>query len=138
MKPRCVLIVGCGIAGQVLACALAKRGMKMIAAKRAIERMVEQGEAVAAVPTVEPGLGLANELRAAGVEPTRIAAERVDIAALRTRLGMTQEEFALRYNLKLRALQNWEQGREPDAVVWSYLQAIARNPEDVAKAQEMA
>ena len=34
---------------------------------------------------------------------------------------MTQEEFALRYNFKLRALQNWEQGRLPDALVQSYL-----------------
>jgi len=117
---------------------LAKRGMKMIAAKRAVERMVERGEAVVAVPTVEPGNGLTRDLRAAGVAAARVGVALVDIRALRQRLGMTQEEFALRYNFKLRALQNWEQGRLPDALVQSYLRAIARNPKEVAKAQEDA
>ena len=117
---------------------LAKRGMKMIGAKRAVERMVEKGEVVVAVPTIEPGKGLIRDLRAAGVKAVRVGAGEVDIGALRQRLGMTQEEFALRYNFKLRALQNWEQGRRPDALVQSYLRAIARNPAEVAKAQEEA
>jgi DNA-binding transcriptional regulator YiaG len=117
---------------------LAKRGMKMIAAKRAVERMVEKGEVVVAVPTNEPGNGLISDLRAAGIKAVRVGAGEVDIRALRQRLDMTQEEFALRYNFKLRALQNWEQGRRPDALVQNYLRAIARNPEEVAKAQEEA
>lgn len=117
--------------------ALAMRGAKMIVAKRAVERMVEKTEAVIALPTVESWELLAGDLRAAGVEPIRIAAQPIDIAALRASLDMTQEEFALRYNLKLRALQNWEQGREPDPIVWNYLRAIARNPEEVARSQEV-
>ena len=91
-----------------------------------------------AVPTVEPGNGLTRDLRRPGVAAARVGAASVDIRALRQRLGMTQEEFALRYNFKLRALQNWGQGRLPDALVQSYLRAIARNPKEVAKAQEDA
>ena len=117
--------------------ALAKRGMTLATAKRAVERMVERGEAVVAVPTVEPGRGLVADLNAAGVDAAQVCALRVDIPALRERLGLTQEEFALRYNLSLRALQNWEQGREPDPVVWNYLRAIERNPKEVAEAQEV-
>ncbi len=97
---------------------------------------MEKGEAVVAVPTIEPGEGLIRDLRAAGIAAVRVGAEQVDIRSLRERLGMTQEEFALRYNSKLRALQNWEQGRRPDALVQSYLRAISRNPKEVAKAQE--
>lgn len=118
--------------------ALVRRGVKIRTAKRAVETMIEKGEAVVSAPNVEPGGTLAKELRAAGIEPTRVEAGPVDIAALRARLGMTQEEFALRYNLNLRALQNWEQGREPDAVVRSYLRAIENDPEAVALALEVA
>ena len=116
--------------------ALVRRGVKIRTAKRAVETMIEKGEAVVAAPTVEPGGVLVQELRAAGLEPNRVTAGPVDITALRARLGMTQEEFALRYNFNLRALQNWEQGREPDALVRSYLRAIERDPKSVAAALE--
>ena len=118
--------------------ALVRRGVKIRTAKRALETMIEKGQAVVLAPTVETGGVLASELRAAGVAPTRVTAGPVDIAALRARLDLTQEEFALRYNFSLRALQNWEQGREPDAVVRSYLRAIDSDPEAVAMALEDA
>ena len=103
-----------------------------------VETLIERSEAVVHVPTVEPGGVFARALRAAGVEPTRIVAGAVDIAALRSRSGLTQEEFALRYNCSLRALQNGEQGREPDAVVRSCLRAIENDPAAVARALEDA
>jgi len=39
----------------------------------------------------------------------------VDVRALRERLGLTQEEFARRYRLPLRSVQEWEQGRKRPA-----------------------
>ena len=79
---------------------------------RDIDRVSSGSPAVLALrPAAElAGTALADDMRAAGVEPVRVAVGRVDIPALRDRLGMTQDEFALRYNLNLRALQNFEQG----------------------------
>ncbi|HEX5998391.1 MAG TPA: helix-turn-helix domain-containing protein [Hyphomicrobiaceae bacterium] len=54
-------------------------------------------------------------------------------------LGLSQEQFARRFNLDLDALQNWEQGRRsPDRTVLSYLRVIAAAPETAARAQEVA
>ena len=56
--------------------ALVKRNVDILVAKAAVEAMVELGEATVAVPTVEPGDGLADDLRAAGIEPV-VAIEKV-------------------------------------------------------------
>jgi putative transcriptional regulator len=86
---------------------------------------------------VEDVAVLAKELRTAGVNATRIVTGAVDVRALRTRLGMSQEQFARRYNLDLDALQNWEQGRRlPERAVLSYLRVIAADPQAAARAQE--
>jgi putative transcriptional regulator len=50
---------------------------------------------------------------------------------------MSQEQFALRYNLDLDAVQNWEQGRRaPERAVLSYLRVIKADPKTAARAQE--
>ena len=54
--------------------ALVRRGLDAAAAKRAVELMVECGEARVIAPTVEPGNGLIDDLRAAGLEPERVMA----------------------------------------------------------------
>ena len=65
--------------------------------------------------------------------------ERVDVKALRRRLKLTQEEFALRYNLSLARVRDWEQGRsEPDGAVRAYLKVIEREPKAVARALSAA
>jgi putative transcriptional regulator len=47
-------------------------------------------------------------------------------------LGFTQEEFAVRYQIPLGTLRDWEQGRtEPDQPARAYLKVIARDPERV-------
>jgi putative transcriptional regulator len=52
-------------------------------------------------------------------------------------LGITQEEFALRYHIPLGTLRDWEQGRvEPDQPARAYLTVIARDPEGVRRALE--
>lgn len=117
--------------------ALVRRGMTMLRAKRAIETMLAEGEAVVGVPVVEDLPTLAGELRKAGVKAARIVTSAVDVRALRLGLGMSQEQFARRYNLDLDALQNWEQGRRlPERAVLSYLRVIAADPQLAARAQE--
>ncbi len=54
---------------------------------------------------------------------------------IRRALGLTQEEFAARYQIPLGTLRDWEQGRtEPDQPARAYLMVIARDPEAVRRA----
>jgi putative transcriptional regulator len=62
------------------------------------------------------------------------AARRVPRAkSLRRALGLTQEEFAARYQIPLGTLRDWEQGRtEPDQPARTYLKVIAGDPEGIS------
>lgn len=52
------------------------------------------------------------------------------IRALRTRLDMTQPQFADALRVPLATLRNWEQGRvTPDPAARSLLRIVARSPE---------
>lgn len=64
------------------------------------------------------------------------AARRVPrVKTMRRALGLTQEEFAARYQVPLGTLRDWEQGRtEPDQPAKAYLTVIARDPEGVRRA----
>jgi len=54
---------------------------------------------------------------------------------LRRALGLTQEEFAARYQIPLGTLRDWEQGKtEPDQSARAYLRAIAGDPAAVQRA----
>jgi putative transcriptional regulator len=54
------------------------------------------------------------------------------VKTLRRALGFTQEEFALRYQIPIGTLRDWEQGRtEPDQPARAYLKIIARDPDRV-------
>jgi putative transcriptional regulator len=56
---------------------------------------------------------------------------------IRRALGLSQEEFALRYHIPIGTLRDWEQGRfEPDAAAKAYLAVIAHEPEVVRRALE--
>ena len=60
-----------------------------------------------------------------------------DVRALRERLGLTQNDFALRYALSLRTVQQWEQDRAiPDQPAKMLLKAIEFDPECVARAAQ--
>ena len=51
------------------------------------------------------------------------------VKTLRRALGFTQEEFALRYQIPIGTLRDWEQVRtEPDQPARAYLKEIARDP----------
>lgn len=57
------------------------------------------------------------------------------VKTLRRALGLTQEEFATRFQIPLGTLQDWEQGRaEPDQPARTYLKVIARDPKAVQRA----
>ena len=117
--------------------ALAKRHMTLLKAKRAVEAMVETGEAIVHVPMVESTAALARDLRAAGVAARRVAFSPVDVKAIRIGLDLSHEQFARRFGLDVGAVQNWEQGRcQPDRPAQAYLRAIAAAPREVAAAQE--
>ena len=115
--------------------ALYKRGATMLKAKRALEAALAGEQAVLDVPVVEDMHALAQDMRANGFEMADMTQPDVDVRQLRERLGVTQEQFALRYGLELDALRNWEYGRrEPDRAAKSYLSVIAREPERVQRA----
>ena len=67
-------------------------------------------------------------------ELDRIAAAR-GIKRLRTRLGLSQAAFAVRYGIPVATLRQWEMARRtPDRATLSYLRVIAALPERVAGA----
>ena len=56
---------------------------------------------------------------------------------IRRTLGLTQEEFAVRYQIPIGTLRDWEQGRsEPDQPARAYLNVIAHDPDGVRRALE--
>jgi DNA-binding transcriptional regulator YiaG len=115
--------------------ALRRRGAPTLKAKRAVEAAMERKPNVLEVPTVESPHALADDLRRFGLAMSLVTPRAVDVRELRERLGLTQEQFALRFGLELDAVRNWEYGRrEPDAAAKSYLTVIERDPEAVQEA----
>jgi putative transcriptional regulator len=113
------------------ALALTRRGLTLLRAKRAMEELVETGRSFVELPTVEDTGALVAELARAGIAAAPAETpRRVDVRALRQRLGLSREQFATRFGLELETVRNWEMGRrEPDTTARSYLQAIANEPE---------
>ncbi len=96
-----------------------------------VEAMTEEQRHAAALgdPDAQP---LTPE-RAAGMKPT----PRLKI--LRRALGLTQEEFATRFQIPLGTLRDWEQGvAEPDQTARAYLRAIAGDAVAVQHALELS
>lgn len=110
----------------------------MLRAKRAVEEMVDQGRAVVLLPIIEDPAALARELAESGVTAALVVTPDVEVKTVRDRLGLTQEQFALRFGLELSSIQNWEAGRrKPDTAVRSYLRVIERMPEQASAALEV-
>jgi putative transcriptional regulator len=64
---------------------------------------------------------------------------KINVKAMRQKLGMTQEEFAIRYGLTLARVRDWEQGRSaPDGAARAYLRVIEKEPEAVDRALAVA
>jgi putative transcriptional regulator len=63
----------------------------------------------------------------------------IDVRAIRTKLRMTQEEFAGRFGFSINTLRHWEQGkRQPEGPTRAYLLVIDRAPKAVQKALHAA
>jgi putative transcriptional regulator len=68
-------------------------------------------------------------------EELRTARRVPRVKTLRRALGLTQQEFAARYQIPLGTLRDWEQGRtEPDQPARAYLTVIAHDPEGTCRA----
>jgi ribosome-binding protein aMBF1 (putative translation factor) len=115
--------------------ALRRRGVPTLKAKRAIEAAMQGRANVLDVPTVDSTHALARDLRRFGFGMYVVFPVAVDVRKLRERLGLTQEQFSLRFGLELDAVRNWEYGRrQPDKAARSYLAVIERDPEMVQDA----
>jgi putative transcriptional regulator len=73
------------------------------------------------------------------VKPARVTKFKPSIALeirkIRLATGLSRAEFARRFALDARALQDWEQGRRrPDRAARAYLTVIARMPKEVEEA----
>ncbi|MEX0627527.1 MAG: helix-turn-helix domain-containing protein [Cucumibacter sp.] len=65
--------------------------------------------------------------------------KRIDVRAIRRRLGMTQEAFAAEFGFSINTLRHWEQGnRQPEGATRAYLTVIDRAPGAVKKALRAA
>jgi putative transcriptional regulator len=64
---------------------------------------------------------------------------RVDVKAIREKLGMTQRTFAARFGFNINTLRHREQGRrEPEGPTRAHLLVIDRSPLAVQKALRIA
>lgn len=116
---------------------IASCGLTLLRAKRTIEHAMKHGTAHVHLPVASDCAGLVEALKLAGFSAARLACEPIDAKAVREKLGLSQEQFALQFNLDLDTVRNWEQGRhQPDRASTSYLRVIARRPHEAAAAQE--
>lgn len=65
----------------------------------------------------------------------QVELQDVDVTALRKRLGLSQDRFAMTFGFSVKTVRNWEQGiRHPDGPARILLQVIEREPEAVLRA----
>lgn len=59
----------------------------------------------------------------------------IDVKAIRTKLGLTQDQFAGRFGFSVNTLRHWEHGtRRPEGPTRAYLLVIQRAPRAVERA----
>jgi putative transcriptional regulator len=59
----------------------------------------------------------------------------VDVATVRARLGLTQDQFAARFGFSVATLRHWERGdRRPQGAALVLLNLIEREPQAVMRA----
>ncbi len=67
-------------------------------------------------------------------ESGKVVRPKINIIAMRKKLGMTQLQFSKQYHIKLETLRNWEQEKRfPDTTVLAYLTCIAKHPKLIRK-----
>lgn len=88
--------------------------------------------------TIMEGLEHAGEILSGSADPSTFRVhvpEDLDVRAIRTKLGMTQAQFAARFGFSKSAVADWEQKRrKPEASARVLLTVIDRDPEAVIRA----
>lgn len=75
---------------------------------------------------------------AARETPVRIP-DMIDVRAIRSTLGLSQTEFAMRFGFSVDTVRNWEQAkRVPNAQARALLKIIEKEPSAVKRALAMA
>ena len=89
-----------------------------------------------AFDSIKQGLGEAiAHARGDAVEVKVYEPKPVDVASLRRRIGMTQEQFAARFGFSVATLRHWERGdRKPRGPALVLLNVIDGNPSAVMQA----
>ena len=65
----------------------------------------------------------------------RVRVSEVDVGAVRAKLGLTQEDFAVAFGVSIGTVRNWEQGRRrPDGPARALLVVIDKAPRTVMQA----
>ena len=86
--------------------------------------------------------GLTEAIEFAQGEPTEAIVHELappDIKAIRTKIGMTQTEFAASFGISLGTLRHWERGdRTPHGPALVLLNVVAKEPEAVLRALNSA
>jgi len=73
------------------------------------------------------------------VRVTLVQVPEVDVREVRTKMGLSQAQFATKFGFPPATLRNWEQGRSrPDAPTRVLLAVIAKHPEAVEDVLRMA
>lgn len=111
-------------------------GLSLRQAHMILNRLAADEAVVVTLPAVPDGAMAAEELRRLGIAVEwRRPPDKVDVKAIRERLGLTQATFAARFGLELDSVRNWEQDRyAPDPVARTLLKIIEQSPEAVDKA----
>jgi DNA-binding transcriptional regulator YiaG len=118
---------------------LRRRGVSAMRAKKTIENVIHYGVTAVIAPVVESMEAVNSELLQCGILAKKRIMPPVDVTALREKSGLSQEEFAVQFNLDLATLKGWEQGRRmPDLAAENYLRMIDAEPEAVARAMSPA
>jgi DNA-binding transcriptional regulator YiaG len=113
---------------------LVRSGVSVRTAKSAIDDLVAGRLAYIDAPAVADYARLKREMTKQNLAAHRIELRRVDVKALRQRLGISQEAFAGRYGLDVATVRNWEQGRTiPEGPAAALLQLIDRDPDKIVE-----
>lgn len=88
-----------------------------------------RGESIALQLTTEDSQVLVRRFADLGIEASELRIPEVSVRAVRSRLNLSQAEFALRFGFEIDTVQNWDQGRnQPDAAARLLLAIIDRDP----------
>ncbi len=113
---------------------LTHEGVPVRTAKKVVDDLTAGRKAYVEASSVVDYDLLRQKMMSQNVAVHRIELRPIDVKALRSRLGISQEDFAGRYGLDVATVRNWEQGRtKPEGPAAALLQLIDRDPDKVSE-----